>query len=72
MAIKRWHVGRIVLLWMWGIAISTVLISVISRTQNFVPGFIYLGALLLILVALTVITWQWFGEKDDVTAHEKE
>ena len=64
MAVKQWHVGRIVLLWAWGIGLSAVLIVVITKTENFVPGFIYLGVLLAILLALSAITWRWFGEKD--------
>jgi len=64
MAVKQWHVGRIVLLWAWGIALSAVLIVVITRTETFIPGFIYLGVLLAILIALSAVTWRWFGEKD--------
>jgi len=64
MAVKQWHVGRIVLLWAWGIALSAVLIVVITRTENFIPGFIYLGVLLAILIALSAVTWRWFGEKE--------
>ena len=64
MAIKKWHTGKIALLWAWGIALCVVLIQIISRTTNFVPGFILIGALLAILVTLSVITWKWLGGKE--------
>jgi hypothetical protein len=64
MALKKWHIGKIALLWAWGIAFCIVLIQIISRTTNFVPGFILIGALLTILVTLSVITWKWLGGKE--------
>jgi hypothetical protein len=64
MAIKQWHMGKIVLLWAWGIALCVVLINLISRTTNFVPGFILIGIFLAILLALSVITWKWFSGRE--------
>jgi len=51
-------------LWAWGIALCVVLIQIISRTTNFVPGFILIGALPAILVTLSAITWKWLGGKE--------
>jgi len=34
------------------------------ETKDFVPGFILIGALLTILVSLSVITWKWFSGKE--------
>jgi hypothetical protein len=64
MAIRKWHVGKIGLLWAWGIASCVVIIQVVVRTKDFVPGFILIGALLTILVSLSVITWKWFSGKE--------
>jgi hypothetical protein len=64
MAIEQWHVGKIVLLWAWGFALCIVLIQIIIRTTNFVPGFALIGALLVILLTLSVITWKWLGAKE--------
>jgi hypothetical protein len=64
MAIRKWHIGKIVLLWAWGIALCLGLIQIITKTENFVPGFILIGALLTILVTLSVITWKWLGGKE--------
>jgi hypothetical protein len=64
MAIRKWHVGKIVLLWAWGLILTIVLIQIVSRTTNFVPGFILIGMMLAVWVALSVITWKWFSGKE--------
>jgi hypothetical protein len=64
MAIRRWHVGKIVLLWAWGIFLSVGVIQVVVRTTNFVPGFLLIGVLLAIPLTLSVITWKWLGGKE--------
>jgi hypothetical protein len=64
MAIEKWHVGKIVLLWAWGFALCFVLIQIITRTTSFVPGFALIGALLAILLTLSVITWKWLSGKE--------
>ena len=63
-AIRKWHVGKLVLLWVWGAAVCFVLIQIILRTTNFVPGFILIGLLLAILISLSVLTWIWLGGKE--------
>ena len=64
MAIRNWHVGKVVLLWVWGVVLCTVIIQILSRTTNFVWGFILIGVLLIILITLSVITWKWFSGKE--------
>jgi hypothetical protein len=64
MAIRQWHVGKLILLWAWGFALSVVLIQIIVRTTSFVPGFALIGTLLAILLTLSVITWKWLGGKE--------
>ncbi len=46
------------LLWAWGVVLSVVLIQIIIRTANFVPGFILIALMLAIWIALSVITWK--------------
>lgn len=64
--IRRWHYGKIVLLWAWGIALCVAIIQVIinTGTENFVRGFILIGLLFAILISLSVITWKWLGGKE--------
>ncbi len=64
MAIRKWHVGKLGILWAWGIGVCFVLIQVIVKTKDFVPGFALIGLLLAILVGLSVITWKWLGGKE--------
>jgi hypothetical protein len=64
MGIRKWHVGKIVLLWAWGIAACLVIIQLVVRTTDFVLGFILIGALLAILVTLSVVTWKWLSAKE--------
>jgi hypothetical protein len=64
MAITHWHWGKLVLLWAWGVVLSLVLIQIIVRTTNFIPGFALIGTLLGVLLALSVITWKWLGGKE--------
>ena len=64
MPIPKWHVGKIAILWGWGILLSIVLVQIISRTTNFVPGFILIAVPLAILITLSVITWKWFGGRE--------
>jgi hypothetical protein len=64
MALRRWHWGKVVLLWGWGVALCLALIQVIIRTASFVPGFALIGVLLFILLTLSIITWKWLGGKE--------
>jgi hypothetical protein len=47
-----------------GIVLSIVLIQIIVRTANFVPGFIFIALMLAIWIALSVITWKWLGGRE--------
>lgn len=64
MAIRSWHGGKIILLWAWGIAACLLIVQVIVRTAHFVPGFLLLGGLLAILIALSAVTWKWLSGKE--------
>jgi hypothetical protein len=64
MAIRKWHVGKLVLLWAWGIFLCAILIRVIVGITDALPGLFLVGAVLAILIALSVITWKWFGAKE--------
>ena len=72
MAIRRWHVGKVILLWAWGIFLCLALIQVIIKTNSFVPGFLLIGTILAILMTLSVITWKWLGGKEEVRPEQRE
>jgi len=64
MPIRNWHVGKVGILWAWGIAVCFVIIQVVVRTSDFVLGFILIGAVVAILLSLSVVTWKWFSGKE--------
>lgn len=67
MNIKRWHWGKIVILWAWGgLIVALLLTKFLSQKAELDPvvsSLSFFGGL-LILAALTIVTWLWLGAKD--------
>jgi hypothetical protein len=67
MSIKRWHWGKIVILWAWGgLIVALLLTKFLSQRAEldpFVSSLSFFGSL-LILAALSIVTWLWLGGKD--------
>ena len=66
-AIRRWHWGKIVILWAWGgLFVGLFLTAFLSQAATIDPASSLLSFLasLAILAALTAITWLWLGGKD--------
>jgi hypothetical protein len=64
MAIRKWHVGKVVLLWLWGLALCALIVSLLKETATFIIGFPLIGLLFAILVSLSVVTWKWLSGKE--------
>jgi hypothetical protein len=69
MAIKRWHAGKIVMLWAWGAALVLVDLQALKEfrqflTEHVLVGFTFLALLLLVPLTLSVVTWRWFSGKE--------
>ena len=67
MNIKRWHWGKIVILWAWGgVLVVLLLTKFLSRKVEVDPTGAALSFFcsVLILGALTLLTWLWLGGKD--------
>lgn len=67
MDIRRWHWGKIVMLWAWGGTASALLLTrfVLVEVQDApLVSLLALGGFLAILLALSVVTWQWLGGKE--------
>ena len=68
MSIKRWHWGKIVILWAWGGFLVALLVtrflSQKAEVDPAVSSLSFFGSV-LILGALTIVTWLWLGGKDD-------
>jgi hypothetical protein len=67
MHISRWHPGKLIILWSWGgliaaLALTSFLTSPVSES----PGFHLIALLvaLLILIALSAITWKWLSGRE--------
>jgi hypothetical protein len=66
-AIRRWHWGKIAVLWAWGgIIVALLLTKFLSQqaTVDPVASALSFFASLAILAALTVVTWIWLGGKE--------
>ena len=65
--IKRWHWGKIAILWAWGglivVLLLTKFLSQKVELDPLVSSLSFFGSV-LILIALTIVTWLWLGGKD--------
>ncbi len=67
MSISKWHPGKLIILWAWGgVAAGLALADFMSQPVRSAPLLHLLEflAALLILIALSVITWLWLGNKE--------
>jgi hypothetical protein len=69
MSIRKWHIGKLIILWSWGgVSASLALTDFVARPVRSAP-FMHLCELVLvviILLALSALTWHWLGGKDAV------
>ena len=74
MRIKGWHWGKIVILWAWGglvvVLLLTRFLSQKATVDPVVSSMSFLGTV-LILVALTIVTWLWLGGKDNAPSDHR-
>jgi hypothetical protein len=67
MNIRRWHWGKLVILWSWGGLIAALLMTrFLSQEVGIDPLTSTVSFLLAaaILLSVTVVTWVWLGGKD--------
>jgi hypothetical protein len=66
-SIRRWHWGKIVIVWAWGgVLVGLLLTNFLSSPATQSPArstVTFLGSL-GILVALTALTWTWLGGRE--------
>ncbi len=65
MAIRNWHMGKIILLWIWGVALTALSLQILESVKHFAFGFILIGAIIGIPVLLSVITWKWLSGREN-------
>jgi hypothetical protein len=67
MQIGKWHVGKLVILWLWGGVPAALCLNFSQSVDVKSAPFRYLASLLagiLLLAALSVVTWKWFSAKE--------
>jgi hypothetical protein len=67
MNITRWHWGKLAILWAWGgLVVALLLARFLSQKADIDPSVSSLSFLgsVLILAALTIVTWLWLGGKE--------
>jgi hypothetical protein len=70
MAIARWHYGKIVLLWVWGVVLMWVVFTSIQALNHpqsltqLISAFLLLALLAAIPLFLSIVTWKWLGGKE--------
>jgi predicted membrane channel-forming protein YqfA (hemolysin III family) len=78
MAVARWHYGKIVLLWVWGVALMGIVftsIQALSHPQSasqLIFAFLLLALLAAIPLVLSIVTWKWLGGKETEATAVKE
>jgi hypothetical protein len=67
LAIEHWHWGKLVILWAWGGTLAALLITlfVLEPVENApARSAISFVLTLVVLAALSAITWRWLGGKE--------
>ena len=69
MSVRRWHWGKIVILWAWGaVIVALLLTNFLSSPAGDSLGTATVTFLmsLVILIALSAVTWIWLGGKESL------
>ncbi len=78
MSIRKWHHGKLIVLWSWGAFLSAVALTDVKTAIADKWTFFRLCELLfvlILLIALSVVTWIWLGSKEGSTetpGHRKD
>lgn len=66
MSIRKWHVGKLVILWAWGGTFAGLVLTTFESSSVASSPLLHLCELMFVLaVALTLsaITWRWLGDR---------
>ena len=71
MPIKKWHPGKIALLWVWGLVLIWLALRALGKTPSaadnllgMLSGITLIAAIIGIPVILSVVTWKWLSGKE--------
>jgi uncharacterized membrane protein len=63
-SLQKWHVGKIGMLWGWGVVLMLVAADYLAKQQNPSLGFLLIGIFVGIPLVLSVVTWRWLSGKE--------
>ena len=66
MAIRHWHSGKLVILWVWGLLGMGLCYSglITIDKEKYLIGFFLIGILFAVPLLLSRITWIWLSGKE--------
>ena len=64
MAIRTWHVGKLVLLWIWGLVLVGVALSLLEAEVSWLIGYVLIAGIVVVPAGLSVLSWRWLGGRE--------
>lgn len=74
MSIRKWHKGKLIILWAWGVASAALaLTDFMMRPVQSAPvaHLVEILIVLLTLLALSAVTWHWLGNREPVESRSE-
>jgi hypothetical protein len=74
MSIRKWHKGKLIILWAWGVASAALaLTDFMMRPVQSAPvaHLVEILIVLLTLLALSAVTWHWLGDREPVESRSE-
>lgn len=62
--LQRWHVGKIAILWSWGVVLMVLAADYLPKLSNPFVGFLVIGLFVAIPLVLSALTWRWLSGKE--------
>jgi len=66
-SIRKWHYGKLIILWSWGALVSALLLTHYQTTNvkdSPALHFCEILSVIIFLLALSAVTWRWLGGKE--------
>jgi hypothetical protein len=64
MALKNWHYGKLIILWIWGIVLISFVSEPLRSGGISVLRFIIIVFIFVIPLILSIVTWIWLSAKE--------
>jgi hypothetical protein len=67
MPIGKWHFGKLIILWTWGLLLAALSLTHFVISAVSASPLLHLFELifvLFVLLVLSMVTWRWLGSKE--------